>query len=157
MGRLKLHTPEEAVLDLTKAHFECVINQIRITGTWLRTGPGRWTQCLALTDGTKDIRTCTPCVIPLETSWIWAFHGEVGDPALAFRSTSTWLALGLLPGDVSRPADHLRIVGAVNERLPDLISMPPWQSQGKISIGEAKIINVTTGEVIGHEEIQNET
>lgn len=165
MGRLKLTpakksiliaSPEEPVLNLERAHFEVTIHQIRVTGTWLRRGPDNWTQCLALTDGRKDPRKCVPCVIPLETSWIWAFHEDVGDPVKAFVSITTWLREGLLPGEVGFSKDYMKIVDAVNQRLPDLIAMPPRPPGDKIVIGEARVFNATTGRVITEEEIVND-
>lgn len=150
--RSKIISLEAPVLDLSKAHFETVINQIRVTGTWFRRGPDDWTPCIALTDGRKHPKDCTPCVIPLETSWIWAFHGEVGDPVRAFISITEWLRDGLLPGEPGFATDYMRIVNAVNERLPDLIAMPPRPLGERVAIGEARILDAN-GSVIVEEEI----
>ncbi len=160
MSRFKkpklIKTIEEPVLNLERAHFETVTRGIRITGTWLRIGPGQWTPCLALTDGNKDPRRCVPCVIPLENSWIWAFHGDIGDPTKAFISITSWLREGLLPGTVGVTNDYMRIVDAVNGRLPDLIAMPPRPPGDEYAIGHAKIINFTSGKIIAEQEITND-
>lgn len=157
MGRLKLSRAilEPPVLNLEHAHFEVVANQIRVTGTWLRRGPDDWTQCLALTDGRKDIRQCVPCVVPLETSWIWAFHGDIGDPVRAFVSMTEWLRDGLLPGEVGHVPSYMRIVDAINSRLPDLIAMPPRPQVDQIVIGEVTITNMKTGGV-SHQEFKTD-
>jgi len=150
--RGKLISIEAPVLDLEQAVFETVINQIRVTGTWFRRGLDDWTPCLALTDGRKDPRRCVPCIIPLETSWIWAFHGDVGDPVRAFVSITDWLREGLLPGEPGFANDYMRIVNAVNERLPDLIAMPPRPPGERVAMGEIRILDAN-GRVIAEEEV----
>lgn len=149
----KLISPERPAVQLWRAHFETTINQIRVTGTWYQRGPDDWTPCLALTDGRKHPARCVPCIITLETSWIWAFHGEVGNPLLAFRSLVPWMSEGLLPGDPRRPADCMAIINAVNSRLPDLIAMPPRPPGEQAVVGSIRILNATTGEVITEQEV----
>lgn len=149
----KLISPERPAVRLWRAHFEATINQIRITGTWYQSSPGNWTPCLALSDGRKHPARCVLCIIPLETAWIWAFHGDVGSPARAFESITYWLKEGLLPGEVNNAKDYMRIVVAVNERLSDLMAMPPHPLGEEVAVGTIRIINPTTGEVISESEV----
>lgn len=149
----KLISPERPAVQLWRAHFETTINQIRITGTWWQESPGHWTPCLALTDGRKHASRCIPCIIPLERCWAWAFHGDIGDPQEVFFTISKWLAEGLLPGETGRSGDYMRIVAAVNERLTDLIAMPPRPPGEEAAVGSIRIINTTTGEVISESEV----
>lgn len=142
------------ILDLNKRHFEVTLNGILVIGTWVRMkGQGvKHQPCLALLHAGRQIHDTVAVVIPLEGAWRWALHGEVGDPAHCVASICDWLCDGLLPGDPSNKRDYVAIMDAINQRLPDLIAMPPRPLGDTVAIGEARKLD-KTGRIIEEREI----
>jgi hypothetical protein len=157
VSRKKLRTIEKHALDLNNVQFETRKHGIIVLGSWVRVD-NRWQPCLVLLHGSRPVarNKTMPIVIPLSESWRWALHGEVGDPAHCVQKIIEWLHYGWLPGNPANKNDHIKIMDAINTRLPDLIAMPPKPKGELYTIGEAIIRNVTSGEAIAHREIQND-
>jgi len=146
----------QPVLDLNKRHFEAPINGLIVVGSWLRINRRHWEPCLVLLHGMRPIKAgkTVPIIIQLKDAWRWAMHGDVGDPAHCVGQIITWLAEGLLPGSPGNKADHMRIMDAINRRLPDLIAMPPRPKGDEYAVAEVTMLDKTTGEVISQREIK---
>lgn len=115
-------------IDLSRRHFQVDLHGIRVIGTWFREGRNRSEPCMVLLDPNAKRRTGrrpVPVVIKLSESWRWAVHGEVGDPAHCVAQICDWLAMGILPGNPANKRDYMAVLDAINQRLPDLIAMPP--------------------------------
>lgn len=157
MSRKQLIKIERPALDLSKLHFKSERNGILILGTWLFTDQ-RWRPCMVLLHANRPIQRgrTIPVVIPLSEAWRWAMHGEVGDPAHCVAQIIEWTHHGYLPGNPASKKDHMRIMDAIDSRLPDLIAMPPRPKGETVAIGEATMINAKTGEVIDQREVRND-
>lgn len=141
----------EPVLRLDQAHFERVKHQFRITGTWHKVGRKSWEPCLAITPRIRwPGRRIVPVIIPLSSAWKWAMHGEIGDPGHVFAKTAEWFVTGILPGAAGNKRDHMQLLNAINESLPDLITMPPRPRGETATIAEV-MIRKDTGEIIERE------
>lgn len=149
----KLITIAPPALNLDQCQFETTKNGIIVIGTWLREGRRKFEPCLVLLHGGRPVQAgrTVPIVIKQADAWKWALHGEVGDPAHCVQAIISWLHLGLLPGHPSNKRDHIRIMEAVNSRLPDLIAMPPKPKGDQYIVADATMTNTTTGETIEHE------
>lgn len=150
-----LRSIQRPALNLAVHKFWEVINGMHVIGTWVCEGPRRWQPCLVLLDANRPIsaRHQTPIIIPLSEAWRWAMHGEVGDPAHCVAQCMKWIAAGFLPGDPLNKRDYMRIVDAINRRLPDLIAMPPRPPTERIAIGEVAAIDKDTGKILTEQEI----
>jgi len=145
---------ERPAIDLRRRHFERRKHGMIIIGTWLRDG-NRQQPCLVLLHGARPVargRTI-PVIIPLESAWRWAAHGDVGDPAHCSEMALEWMGDGLLPGNGTRGA--VCILDAINESLPDLIAMPPAPRGEVQTLGDLIITNRQTGEVTEREMKQD--
>lgn len=143
-------------LNLAKTHFWDTINGIHVIGTWHSTKPRRWKPCMVLLHAGRPIsaRHQTPIIIPLTEAWRWAMHGEVGDPGHCVAQCMKWMAAGFLPGNFQNKRDYMRIIDAINRRLPDLIAMPPRPVSGdQVAIGEVTAIDKDTGKILIEQEI----
>lgn len=149
-------TIARTAIDLRYRHFETEKHGIKIIGTWL-TDKNNTQPCMVLLHGGRDIRAgkTVPCIIALDQAWRWAQHGDVGDPAHAARIVTAWLECGALPGSHHSWKDRLKVLDAVNSRLPDLIAMPPQPRFNKLIIGDAIIRDADTGRTIEEREIVN--
>lgn len=158
MSRIKAASIVQPTLDLNKHTFWDTINGIHVVGTWAhRPRQGvKWKPCLALLHAGRPVthRHQRPVVILLDDAWRWAMHGDVGDPAHCVASTADWLEAGRLPGSPWNKADYMRIVDAINRRLPDLIAMPPRPKGETAAIGEATMLDAKTGRIIEEREIR---
>lgn len=151
--RLVTHL-ERPAIDLRRRYFARSKHGIVIIGTWLRDG-NRTQPCLVLLHASRPIargRTI-PVIIPLESAWKWAAHGDIGDPAHASKMALEWMHDGILPGSGTKGA--LAILDAINESLPDLIAMPPAPRGEVQTLGDMIITNRTTGEVTEREMKQD--
>lgn len=158
------HLAERPAIDLRIRLFERRKHGILIIGTWMHdaTDPSEPDQpCLVLLHGGRDVRAgaTVPVIIPLSQAWMWAAHGDVGDPVHCGRQVAEWLADGILPGNVHSPKDRLKVLDAINEALPDLLKMPPppmdFGPRRRVSFGEMSIIDAATGRVLDQREVAN--
>lgn len=158
MTKRKLRPIARATLDLNKRAWEANVNGHIVVGTWVRTEGRNWQPCMVLLHGSRPIcrGKTVPCVIPLNESWRWAMHGDVGDPAHVVARVMEWLACGYLAGDPTSKRDYLAVVDAVNKRLPDLIAMPPRPKGDLDVIGEVTALNKVTGEIMFQTEVTND-
>jgi hypothetical protein len=153
---LELDPPQ---LDLRKHQFWDQKHGMHIVGSWWlpRESRKRFTPCLALLPTNRPIRAgrSKPVVIFLADAWKWAMHSDVGDPEHCVERCKEWTAEGLLPGDPHNKASHMRIVDAINSRLPDLIAMPPMPPMmgQSFTLGEVTITDKNTGAIIREGEI----
>lgn len=141
-------------LDLNKRHFDATINGIRIIGTWFREGRNRSQPCLVLLDPRYTLRRGhrpPPVVIKLDDAWRWAMHGDVGDPAHCVAQVCEWMHNGILPGNPANKLAYMAIIDAINQRLPDLIAMPPLPVEQGLIWGDLTATNRNTGETIEKE------
>lgn len=152
-SKKKLMNLAKPTLDLAKRHFQHTINGIIVIGTWYLREGRRYEPCLVLLHSMRPIAAgrTIPIIIPLSDAWRWAIHGEVGDPLHCVMSMDEWFRDGLLMGQVGNRKDHMRVLDAVNQRLPDLINMPPKPKGEAFIAGEVLIVNQTTGEVTERE------
>lgn len=150
--------PERPAIDLKRRHFEGSKHGIIYVGTWLNDpkSRNRSQPCLVLLHGSRAIaqgRT-VPCIIALDQAWRWAAHGDVGDPEHCGRIVHEWLEKGYLPGSPHSAKDKIRVLDVINERLPDLICIPPQpKADASPAIGEIIAIDRSTGRVIREQEI----
>lgn len=158
MSRKRAPSLTPPALDLNKVHFEGIINGILVLGSWVRRkGAGvKYEPCLVLLHPMRPIAAgrTVPIIIPLSEAWRWALHGDVGDPAHCVASVCDWFVDGLLPGNPAVKADYMRVVDAINQRLPDLIAMPPRPKGDTAAIGEAFKLDAKTGRIIEEREIR---
>ena len=145
-----------AFLNLNHRHWEANINGLILIGSWARISRRHWEPCMVLLHPLRPIQAgkTVPIIIYLKDAWRWAMHGDVGDPAHCVKQIITWLAEGLLPGSPGSKADHMRIIDAINRRLPDLIAMPPRPKGDEYAVAEVTMLNKQTGEVIIEREIK---
>lgn len=142
-------------LNLAKHKFWDTINGLHVIGTWHSTRPRIWKPCMVLLDAGKPVsaKYQTPVIIPLADAWRWAMHGDVGDPEHCVVSVKEWLQEGILPGDWLSKASYMRVIDAINRRLPDLIAMPPRPPGDLVAIGEVTAIDKDTGKILTEQEI----
>lgn len=147
-----IHTIAKPALNLAETHFQQVLNGILVVGTWYRSGRS-FEPCLVLLHPLRPIAAgrTVPIVIKLSDAWRWAIHGEVGDPLHCVQAMNEWFDEGLLPGQAWNKKDHMRVLDAVNQRLPDLIAMPPRPKGERVLAGEMLMINQQTGEITERE------
>jgi hypothetical protein len=139
-------------LNLAERHFQSTLNGIIVIGTWLRDGR-KFQPCLVLLHPMRPVAAgrTIPIVIPLSEAWRWAVHGEVGDPLHCVLTMNEWFRDGLLDGQIGNRKDHMRVLDAVNQRLPDLIAMPPRPKGEQAVAADVTLINKQTGEIIQRE------
>jgi hypothetical protein len=155
MTRKNLISLDRHTLDLRQRHFTRVKHGFEVIGTWYQDDETRWRwkPCLAIIPAIKWHKV-TPVIIPLESAWKWALHGDVGDPLHCLQKTAEWFGKGYLPGAPMNKRDHMRLYDAINESLPDLIAMPPRPKGDTVAIADV-IIRRETGEII-EREIHND-
>lgn len=143
---------EKPALNLNQLHFKSTINGIVVMGTWLREGR-RFQPCLVLLHPSRPIAAgrTVPVVIKLSEAWVWAMHGDVGNPLHCVLAMNEWFRDGLLPGQIGNRKDHMRVLDAINQRLPDLIAMPPRPKGEQVAVAEVTLINKSTGEITERE------
>lgn len=156
MSRL-IHTLERPAIDLRHRHFEGKKHGILFVGTWLN-DKNRSQPCLVLLHGSRPIAAgrTMPCIIAMDQAWRWAAHNSVGDPEHCGRLVHDWLAKGYLPGSPMSARDKLAVLDVVNERLPDLIAMPPRPRGDTAAIGEMVAIDRETGRILMERELKTD-
>jgi hypothetical protein len=130
-----LMTPvkERPVLDLNYIHFDHKIRDIRVIGSWIFVGSKD--PCLVLLPVGRNIQLCQPCVVPLESAFLWA--EETCDPIECAQ-----MALGFadnLGKNFNNTSHILQIIGTVRQRLHDLITMPPAPRRPLLITGHVTI------------------
>lgn len=150
--RRTLSTFERPTLQLENRHFSRIKHGLEVIGTWYQNEDTRWRwkPCLVLLPQYwPPTHRPVPCIIPLENAWKWALHGDVGDPEHVLMMIAYWFDEGFLPGAPFNKRDHMRVMDAVNDSLPDLIAMPPRPKGEQVAIADIKITR--SGEVVERE------
>lgn len=106
---------EEHILDLGKRHWVSSRYGLTLIGTWVQLSSG-WRPCIAVVrDGHPEF---TPCVIPLDNAWHWSPRHGTPYP----RAQAILIRLGVDPNN----QDNVhKLIGFVNDRMHDLVTMPP--------------------------------
>lgn len=135
-------------LDLAKRVWTKTRGGVTAVGTWIRLD-GSYRPCMVMIPAGREYdERLVPCVVTQDRAWIWS--EEVGDPAqsapIAFNFVRT---LGLSE-DVRTV---IRLAMFINDMLGDLLSIPPYQADEKISVAEATLIDNGSGKIIGETEI----
>lgn len=110
-------------LDLTQAHFERICGDITVFGTWF--GAKRVPALVLLPTARVGHDRVTPCVVPLQSSWLWA--RETGDPRHCARVSALFAeSLGF---NAHNAFMLMRITSLIQDHLGDLLTIPPKPSQ----------------------------
>jgi hypothetical protein len=146
---LPRHYSERPALDLRKVHFTRKKGPITVFGTWHRQPDGESRPCLVLVCSYWPPRRWTPCIVRIDTAWLWT--EEAGNPVRATEEAMHFAPhLGL---DLLNARDIVKIIAAVRDCLNDLRHMPP-APPGEIKIvGEAAIVEVESGDVIEQKDV----
>jgi hypothetical protein len=152
---------ETPALNLSFTHFWRSKAGMHIVGTWVwQEADRKYEPAIVLLHAGRPLsfRSQVPVVIPLSRAWVWAAHGDVGDPAHVVKEIMTALAAGYLPGDPTSKADYLRILDAVNTHLPDLISMPPRPADAarRRVIADVTATDRRTGQILKEGEVSRD-
>lgn len=129
-------------LDLTRRHFSRTLGQITIIGTWIQLADG-WRPCLVLIRTGED-HAAVPCIVPLESAWVWDDRSGEGSPAVAAR-TAMDFARALRLDDAGDPFVPHRIATLIADHLDQLVAMPPAPADDEVVIGEAVVTERETG------------
>lgn len=134
----------KTALDLSRLHFDQSLYGIRVMGAWLRIDPAG--PCLVLAAPGADLRRITPCIVPLQTAWVWdETHGDAMHAEL--MASGFVLEMGGNPFD--KRARHA-VIAAIRERLGDLVAMPPEPAPDRVLAGDL-IQRTEHGETVRHE------
>ncbi|WP_159953033.1 hypothetical protein [Rhizobium sp. 18065] len=136
-------------LDLTKRQWTKTRGGVTAIGTWIRLD-GSFKPCMVLIPAGREYdERLIPCVVTQDRAWIWS--EDVGDPAqsapIAFSFAET---LGL---SVHEPRNIIFVASFIHDMLGDLLHIPPYQNDSKVSVAEATLIDNGTGKVVGETEI----
>jgi hypothetical protein len=132
-------------------HFDRVRRNIRVIGSWVRElDPKRgrdWVPALVLVRPKAPIAIQIPCIVRLDTAWMWA-DAPLGDPiATAAMACDFCNHLGL---DLTRNKDVVRVLMVIQDHIDDLLKIPPSPPAQKIVDGEIEL-RLETGQIITSE------
>lgn len=140
---------ERPALNLAKHAFRRQHKGVLVFGTWLRSPMGDYRPCLAFGPANVPVRRWEPCVVRLDGAWL--FTEEVGDPDRATVELMEYAeAMGWNQFD---SGDLVKILSAIRDCLADLKNMPAEPPLETKSIGDAKMVDVTSGRVVDHQEV----
>jgi hypothetical protein len=125
--------PEERpVLALKYKAFDQQIRNIRVIGTWFLLD-GRHEPCIVLFRRMQPLAQQTPCIVRLSMAWVFG-EPPIGDPEAAAAIACDFAHhLGLNP---FRNADVIEILTVIQDRIPDLIKIPPAPPMERIITGD---------------------
>ena len=140
-------------LDLSKNHFKQRHGDVTVIGTWLFGSNGEIRPCLVLVPSYKEgYERVTPCVVPLETAYLWSEDVFVCDPAHVARTSYAFAkALGL---DASNQLTCIRVATLVRDHIGDLQRIPPRPEHDRVVTADAFITDRATGKTT-HREISD--
>jgi hypothetical protein len=135
-------------LDLEIRAWTKTRGDVTAIGTWVRLD-GQFKPCMALIPaGREKSDRLRPCVITQDRAWIWS--EDVGDPEQTARIVFKYAeVLGLS----MEPRTIIWLASFIHDMLGDLLHIPPYQPQDRISIAEAVLIDNQTGKIVGETEI----
>lgn len=138
------------VLDLTKTHFRHQHGDITVIGTWIfQDNQPRPCLVLVPTYGGEGHERTTPCVVTVDTAYIWSEDPHVGDPVhVARQSVAFAKAMGL---DYLSAITCMRIAAAVRDHIGDLLRIPPRPGHDRRVVADAIITHADGKQV--HKEI----
>lgn len=93
----------------------------------------------------RNNESLTPCVIPVDMAYLWS-DTVVGDPFHQERSAGQFaIFLGMDPMDHGLRA---RIITIIQNRLQDLLTMPPMPDTGETAaVADVSMRNLATGKI----------
>ena len=135
-------------LDLENRQWTKRRGDVMAIGTWIRLD-GKFKPCMVLIPAgrEKDDRLI-PCVVTQDRAWIWS--EDVGDPA---QSAPIAFDFARILGIGTDPRTIIALASFIHDMLGDLLTIPPYQAQTKVSLGEAVLIDNQTGKIVRETEI----
>lgn len=150
---------ERSALNLAFTHFDHVVGRIRVLGSWWLHDQKSFEPCLVLIPAHRQIAPTKfkadrviPCVVLLMDAWRWDLQ-RGGDPKHVGEQLAEFApALGM---NGARKEDLHAIIGAVEERLDDLVKIPPAPPMNRVLTGDVRV-TLSDGRVIERETFRNE-
>lgn len=139
--------PESArykhTIDLTRHHKVFSRGDIIVWMTWIQL-TGRPAMVLTPKEAVINHERVIPCIIPIDMAYRWSREHwfEVDTIRQAQRFLS---ALGFNPHNKKT---ILKLLGIVNDYLPDLLAMPPMPEETSEIAAEALITDNATGKTV---------
>lgn len=149
---------EKSALNLAYTHFDHVVGRIRVLGSWWLHDQKSQEPCLVLIPAHREIAPSkfkadrvVPCVILLMDAWRWDLQ-RGGDPEHVGRELVSFCE-GL--GWEYTEANAHTIIGVVEDRLDDLVKIPPAPPMNRVLTGDVRV-SLSDGRVIERETFRNE-
>jgi hypothetical protein len=142
--------PYKTAYDLEIRHQVYLRGDIMVWLTW-NLITGRPSMVLTPVDKIISHERCVPCVIPLDTAWRWSRDHWFNENSPILQAARFLANLGFNPHNKK---SVIRLLGIINDYLPELIAMPPLPTDRREIAADALIIDNSTGKVT-HKEIRD--
>lgn len=136
-----------AALDLSQSHFTRKLGNITLIGTWVNDGE-RVTQCLVLVRAGDTAEQMIPCVVTLDSAFLFDRRSHQLFPEWAGRAA----LLGFQYAEALRltplPYHAQRICELIEDHIDDLFAIPPYQPPALTAdeaVMEVTIVDRNTG------------
>lgn len=131
-------------VDLDRYHWKRTVGGITLIGTWLVDHQHNRPCMVLLPAGGERHPATVPCIIPIDTAYIFRLDKVIGDPqaaALAHIQFAKQLRL-----NEHDPKTLMRLGKLIDDHLGDLLSIPPYiaQKDGEV-IGELTVTDRASG------------
>ena len=137
------------ILDLTKIHDAWEMGDILVLMTWTLNDK-RPAMVLIPVAAPRHNEEITPCIIPMDSAFMWHDSPLIGDPVHQVRMSG--MMAGMLGFDPYSQNDRHKIINAIQNRLQDLITMPNMPDTGDVVAEvDLQLTDLKTGKVIEFE------
>lgn len=120
---------DQPVIDLEYAHFERVVGEYRVVGTWFRQPDGQQEPCLFIvpSDGRIDFG-CRPAIVLLSSAYLYVNPRDAAH-------TVAGLAKGMGKDSMQ---SAIRLMDLINDSITDLMGIPPDRRPREV-MGDAEV------------------
>lgn len=131
---------QQASIDLSQRHFQTTRHGITMIGTWLDLGDA-YQACAALIRAGEEFNEHTqPYIITSNILWKWA--DETGDAR--FIATQLHAIMETLRLSFDERTSY-RLMMFINDRIGDILGIPPFPPKPRDAVAEVTITNTATG------------